>query len=255
MTHLQGRQAARKARKTHKIQQRMIRAETQGSNSANQQTQAPQSPRKKIRDELKDKIFAGNVNIETFRGVALATAVGEVGDCTDRLVYWTDGSGMDTRCGIGIAHCFSGEIWTRLCWRLRKSAPMEFVEAYAIAKALEVALDYCREFEVGAMAREVVIYSDCPSALALFAAFKQTLERLKKEIQNGEILLGPGILATHSLMALGVKVELRYVPGHAGVGGTLMAHCAARQGARGTTKNKSSSLLIQGIGGVFRLHS
>ena len=66
-----------------------------------------------------------------------------------------------------------------------------------------------------------------------------TLVKLRRRIPNGETLIGPGLLAAKSLKDLGIEVELRYVPGHSGVEGNMMAHRAARRGARqGMTQRK-----------------
>jgi hypothetical protein len=265
-------QIARKARRAHERQQEIIRAQklsstcfgfettatrkhTNAHTSTGQQASTPQSLRSKIRRDLKNNLFTGIVHIVDPRDVALAVAAGEVGDCADRLVYWTNGSRFDICCGIGIAYCFSAEIWTQVCWRLRKCAPTHILEVYAIAKALEVAFDYCRDLEAGQMPSNVVIYSDNLGALELFAQFRLTLVKLR-QIPDGERLVGPGILAAKSLKALGIKVELRYVLGHVGVKGNLMAHLAARRGAKqGIAKQEGSLLLIEGMGGEFRHHN
>jgi hypothetical protein len=127
-------------------------------------------------------------------------------------------------------------------------APTDILEAYAVAKALEVALDQCRDQKDGQVPKIVVIYSDNLEALRLFDQFRLTLVKLRRQIPNGETLIGPGILAAKSLKDLGIEVELRYVPGHSGVAGNMMAHRAARRGARqGMTQRKGLSSSVGGL--------
>jgi ribonuclease HI len=148
-----------------------------------------------------------------------------------RLVYWTDGSRLKDSCGIGISYCFSTETWIELSWRVRRTTKTHILEIYAIAKALEIALVHYRNVKAKQRPSKVCIYSDCPGALEYFDRFRRTLIGLQR-IPNGEELVGPGIIAANNLSALKVRVELKYVPGHAGIQGNLKADRAARRGAK-----------------------
>jgi hypothetical protein len=192
-----------------------------------------QSLRSKIRQDLKNILFTGIVNIFEPKQAALAVAAEESSASADRLIYWTDASGFDTTCGIGIACYSSRETWTQFSWRIRKLAPTGILEAYAITKALEAALDQCRDQNGEQVPRSVVIYSDNLETLRLFDQFRMTLVKLRKQIPNGETLIGPGILAAKSLKDLGIE-------------GNMIAHRAARRGYRqGMTQRKGFSLLTR----------
>jgi hypothetical protein len=95
-------------------------------------------------------------------------------------------------------------------------------EIYAFAKALEIAWERCRNMEEEQRLSNVCIYSDCSGALDHFARFRQSLAELKRP-PHGEALVGPGIIAAEELSAVKVGIELRYVPGHAGIQGNLKA--------------------------------
>jgi ribonuclease HI len=104
------------------------------------------------------------------------------------------------------------------------------LEIYAIAKALGLAFNQSQEQEVRDAPTCVYVYSDCVSALEYFARLRRSLGQLSR-LPYGEELVGPGVMAANHLVERDVGVELRYVPGHAGVDGNAKAHWAARKGA------------------------
>ena len=124
------------------------------------------------------------------------------------------------------------------------------LEVYAIAKAIEIAWERCRNLDAEQRPSNIVIYCDCPAALEFFARFRLTLSELER-LAHGEELVGPGIIASEGLSALEVEVELRYVPGHAGITGNLKADRAARGGARHSVgKQEAARLVNECVGGV-----
>jgi ribonuclease HI len=197
-----------------------------------QRQEHKQSRRSRVRQSLKNKVFEGAVVIRS-KIDALAEGADEVGFCAEpgRLVYWTDGSRLKNSCGVGISYCSSTETWIELSWRVRKTTKTHILEIYAIAKALEIALVHYRNVEAKRRSSKVYIYSDCLGALEYFARSQQTLTELQK-LPYGEELVGPGIIAANYLCAFKVEVELRCVPGHAGIQGNLKADRAARKGAK-----------------------
>jgi ribonuclease HI len=203
------------------------------------------SLRSKIRQGLKNKLFRGVIIIDP-RHVALTVAAKEVDLCANqgRSVYWTDGSRIkNSCCGIGVAYQSSTETWAELSWRIRGCVRTHVLEVYAIAKALEIAWEHCRNSEAEQRPSNIVIYCDCPAALEFFARFRLTLSELER-LEHGEELVGPGIIASEGLNALEVEVELRYVPGHAGITGNLKADRAARGGARHSVGKQEAARLV-----------
>lgn len=273
---------ARKARRAHQRQQEDLRKRNlplcQGCDlcsavksreiwKANRDSDIPcsqrqepkQSRRSRIRQGLKNIVFEGAVVIRP-RLDALAEAANEVrfGAELSRLVYWTDGSRMKNSCGIGISHYTVTETWIELSWRVRRTTETIILEAYAIAKALEIALVHYRTMEAEQRPIKVHIYSDCSGALGYFARFRQNLTELW-ELPYGEELVGPGIVAAKTLSDLKVGVELRYVPGHADIQGNLIADRAARRGAKhpiGKRKagNQMTECVSPGDHDIQRLH-
>jgi len=121
-----------------------------------------------------------------------------------RKTYWCDGS-VKKHAGIGVAYKDDSGDWTKLTWRVQNPPIMqeELAKASAIAKAFEVAReDYDLLVE---KPRQVVIFSDSPTALTCFA-------NLRHESRFYNILLDPGFIAAKELGERGVQIELRYVP-------------------------------------------
>jgi ribonuclease HI len=234
---------ARKARRAHEQQQEKLRKQNLPSCEGCDLCSATkareidnvmrESLRSKIRQDLKDKLFKGDVVIAP-RHVARAEAANEVdfGAEQDRSVYWTDASRLrNSRCGIGVAYCSSTETWVKLSWHVRGPLKTHVLEVYAISKALEIAWERCRNVEAEKRPSSVRIYSDCPAALEYFSQLGKTLVELKR-FPHGEELVGPGIIAATQLSDLQITVELRYVPGHAGILGNIKADRAANTGAK-----------------------
>jgi hypothetical protein len=210
---------ARKARRAHKRQQENFqkhnlpicqgcdlcstmkaqevrRASRDSDIPCGQRQEHKQSLLSRIRQGLKNKFFKGVVFISP-RHLALAEAEKEVGSCVEqsRSVYWTDGSRLKTSCcGIGIAYCSSTNTWTERSWRLRGSVKPHVLEVYAIAKALEISWENCRNMVDEHRPSSVCIYSDCLGALEYLDRSRRTLAGIKR-FPYGEGLVGPGIIA------------------------------------------------------------
>jgi hypothetical protein len=74
---------------------------------------------------------------------------------------------------------------------------------------------------------------------------EKNLDRLKK-VPRGAELLGPGIFAAEKLSELGVELQLRHVPGHAGVRGNVRADRAAKRGAE-EKRPRGKNLMAEGM--------
>lgn len=204
-----------------------------------------QSPRSKLRQFLKRDMLQGNILIATPH-VTVAGRADDLGFGAEkeRLVYWTDASKReDLRCGIGVVHQSSTELWDGLSWSVRASTDTHVLEIYAIAKALELAGERCRAVEAEQRPSSVCMYSDCSSALDFFLQPWQSLARLRA-IPYGEELVGPGLLAVEELSVLNIPVELRWVRGHAGILGNQLADRAAKRGAKHSVGRRRAGLLM-----------
>ena len=169
----------------------------------------------------------------------------------------TDASRLGDRdfsCGIGIAYLSSPETWAELSWSIRASTDVYVLEICAIAKALEIARERVRHAEAEQRPSSVCIYSDCSGALIYFLQFGPSLAGLRK-FPYGEELVGPGIHAAEELGSLKIAVELRYVPGHAGVLGNVKADRAARRGAKHSVGARKARRLMTLCGGRKMLSS
>lgn len=254
---------ARKARREHERQQALLQKHNlplcQGCESctaiearAKQNLsrvggqKRPQSERSRVRQGLKRTLFEG-VIIMHHREIALAEAALEGLNLTghSKAVYWTDGSRLENgSCGIGVVFSAPKSSWTELSYRVRGSAKTTVLEVYAIAKALEIAWKQVRDVERDQRPSGVCIYSDSQNALDCFRGFQHSLSGIKR-IPDGERLVGPGIMATHELAALGIDVELRYVPGHSGIEGNARADRAAKKGTRYAAKQRVAGIMIE----------
>jgi ribonuclease HI len=182
---------------------------------------------------LKKTVFEGAV-VNRSRDDALVEAEKEARLCADagRLLYWTDASSLQNTGGIGICYLPSTNQWVHRCWRVETTTCSQILEIYAIAKALELALQHyhkCKRY-VKETPTKFYIYSDCVFAQEYFDQLRQSLPGLQ-QLRYGEELVGPGIVAANHLIRNKAEVELRYVPGHSGVQGNLKAHRGARKGA------------------------
>ncbi|KAL2069849.1 hypothetical protein VTL71DRAFT_14528 [Oculimacula yallundae] len=151
---------------------------------------------------------------------------------------------MNGSCGIGVVYSSAESSWTELSYRLCGSLDINVLEVYAISKALEIAWKEARDLEIEQRPSKVCIYSDSPTALDYFKGFQHSPSKLKG-FPDGERLLGPSIMATHDLVALGIVVELLYVPGHSGVEGNSKADRAARKGTRYAAKRRVAGIMIE----------
>lgn len=196
------RRQARKARREHKRQQRQLQAQNQ-------------------------LIFSPLVTINA-RDAAGFIASQDVGRRQNRLVYWTDGCSMRSGSGIGLAYTsFGSETWVERSWRTKERVDdANVMESIAISKALELARDQCKD-RGSSCVEHVVVYSDSIIALKAFQCNGRDPRKVSKYAPLKE-----AISAAAELDALGVRVELRWVPGHEGIGGNPRADKAARNAAR-----------------------
>lgn len=224
---------ARKSRKEHTRQQRRLQAQNQptcpGCVICTQiQAIAGKITAAEAREvkEAKRVFFRGDVTINS-RDAAAFIASQDVGHRQNRLVYWTDGCSMKSGSGIGIVTAsFGSETWVEGSWRTKERLDANVMEILAITKALELAMEQCKD-RGSSCVEHVVVYSDSINALNLF-------QRNWKDPRTAGKLapLEEAISAAAELDALGVRVELRWVPAHEGVGGNPRADKAARNAAR-----------------------
>ncbi len=217
-----------------------------------------QSRRSKLRQYLKRNLFEADIFI-TPRHDPHIQMVNDLGFSAeqDRSVYWTDASRLWDRnftCGIGVAYLSSAERWAELSWSIRASTNMYVLEICAIAKALEIAWERCRNVEAERRPSSVCIYSDCSDALKYSQRLGPSLAGLGR-FPYGEELVGPGLHAAEELSSLKIAVELRYVPGHSGVRGNVKADCAARRGAEHSVGARKARRLMTLCGGREMLGS
>ena len=227
------RRQARKARKEHARQQRRLQAQNQplcpgclictqiqAITAKNVATEAREV------EEAKLRLFRGDITINA-RHAAAFIASQDVGHRQNRLVYWTDGSSMKSGSGIGVAYTsFGSEKWVEGSWRIKERVDANVAEIIAIMKALDLAREQCKD--LGSSCVEyVVVYSDSITALDLFQRNGKDPKRVRKFVSLEE-----AILAAAELDALGVRVELRWVPAHEGIEGNMRADKAARNAAR-----------------------
>jgi hypothetical protein len=80
--------------------------------------------------------------------IALAEAIKEsdLGAQQCREAYRTDGSRFhdNPSCGTGIAYCLSMGVWNERSWSVKRSWTTDPLELFAIAKALQIACEPCR---------------------------------------------------------------------------------------------------------------
>ncbi|KAL8680227.1 MAG: hypothetical protein Q9186_003585 [Xanthomendoza sp. 1 TL-2023] len=269
---------ARKARREHERQQEILRkqelpickgcdlcsaTESRGIKKALRESDEPssqlqahhQSRRNKLRRYLKRNLFEAEILIAP-KHISIVEMANDLdfGADQDRSVYWTDASKRDSGCGIGVAYLSSAGAWAHLSWSVRASTDTYALEIYAIAKALEIARERCRNVEAEQRPSSVCVYSDCSDALRYFLQFGPSLGGLGR-ILYGKELVGPGLHAAEELSNLRVAVELRYVPGHAGILGNLKADRAARRGAKHSVGARKARRLMTLCGGREMLGS
>ena len=151
-----------------------------------------------------------------------------------RTAFWVDGSRSPN--GVsGTAVAFREN--PRLIgskWTVRAYTVLEFdglgtthTEALAIMHALRIALaEAVRNDGTDAKASDVVIFSDCATALHI-------LEDFTNEGQCwGRSLLARIATLANELSILDVKVQLHWVPAHRGIPGNYLADFLAKRAAR-----------------------
>ncbi|KAL8929672.1 MAG: hypothetical protein Q9172_000351 [Xanthocarpia lactea] len=241
------------------ISSRRIKRATVESHVPSSQPQGhQQSRRSKLRQYLKRNHFEADILITPRHDphVQMANDLGFSSE-QDRSVYWTDASRIGDRnfcCGIGVAYLSSAETWAELSWSIRASTNLYVLEICAIAKALEIAWERCRNVEAEQRPSSVCIYSDCSDALRYFQQLGPSLAGLGR-FPYGEELVGPGLHAAEELSTLKIAVELRYVPCHSGVLGNGKADRAARRGAEHSVGARRAKRLMTLCGGRKMLGS
>jgi hypothetical protein len=135
------------------------------SEALRRQQRAPELPLQSCKD-LENKVFEATVVISS-REVALSEAEKETGLRAEpgRIVYWTDASSIRKIGGIGICYFQSSNTWEPSFWRVVQMYQPDILETYAIAEALELALDHYQKQDVKETPTRVDIYSDCVSDL------------------------------------------------------------------------------------------
>ncbi|KAF2650867.1 hypothetical protein K491DRAFT_720395 [Lophiostoma macrostomum CBS 122681] len=185
----------------------------------------------------------GKIIIEP-RGEALATAI-EASDGMDNhssRAFFVDGSfqkrnvrGSDcSRGGCGVAFKTPGQdaFWYERWLYLPKVLTSVESELLAIAEGLAIATADTiksaseREHRLIPASFKTMIFTDCQTALTKIDKFR-TSNPTQSQISRDPIMCR---LVTRSqyLRSLGIEVELRWVPGHAGVKGNKRAHAMAR---------------------------
>ena len=157
-----------------------------------------------------------------------------------RMAFWVDGSRSPN--GVsGTAVAFRAN--PRLVgskWTVRAYTVLEFdglgtthTEALAIMHALRIALvEAVRSDGTDAKASNVVIFSDCATALHI-------LEDFTNEGQCwGRPLLARIATLANELNILDVKVQLHWVPAHKGIPGNYLADFLAKRAARRDYKER-----------------
>ena len=151
-----------------------------------------------------------------------------------RMAFWVDGSRSPN--GVsGTAVAFRAN--PRLVgskWTVRAYTVLEFdrlgtthTEALAIMHALRVALaEAVRNDGTDAKASDVVIFSDCATALHILKDF--TLE----DQDWGRSLLARIATLVNELSILQVKVQLHWIPAHKGIPGNYLADFLAKRATR-----------------------
>lgn len=133
----------------------------------------------------------------------------------------------------------SSQGWQERHFALPNEQCSTLAELFAIAHGLAVATEEVMilrsQDNIGpgrmATGHSVVIFSDSTSALEQVRKLRE-----KEAVTNAQVISDPIIrkLVTRSqyLHRIGVRVELRWVPGHSGVEGNLRADAAALQAAK-----------------------
>ena len=151
-----------------------------------------------------------------------------------RMTFWVDGS-VSPRGVSGTAVAFranSRAVGSK--WIVRAYTVLEFerlgtihAEALAIMHALRIALaNAINNDGTSAKASDVVIFSDCMSAL-------QRIEDFTDEGHCwGKPLLGRIMFLANELRKVNVKLQLHWVPAHKGIPGNYLADVLAKRATR-----------------------
>lgn len=151
-----------------------------------------------------------------------------------RMALWVDGS-LSPRGVSGTAVVFRAN--PRVVgseWIVRPYTVLEFdrlgtihTEALAIMHALRIALAKAiHHHGTDAKASDVVIFSDCMSALHRIESFTHDSQCW------GRPLLGRIVTLANELSNLDVKVQLQWVPAHRGIPGNYLADVLAKRATR-----------------------
>lgn len=183
--------------------------------------------------------FPGKVVIEE-RGIALQCAQHEEAHAAtmERVVLWTDGAhfGSERLAGAAVVYQKADESeWTKMPFTLRGDtfSGSEDSELFAVNAAIEIAANTaadCRQDgNLKVILLEVVVYCDSSSVLANISTWEPYTERtthIREPLFRG---IARNAAALHQQ---GVKLELRWVPGHSDVAANEQAHAVAQKAAR-----------------------
>lgn len=151
-----------------------------------------------------------------------------------RMAFWVDGS-LSVNGTSGTAVVFRenprvvGSKWTVAAYTVLEFDRLGTIhtEALAIMHALRIALVKAVQSDgTDAKASDVVIFSDCASALRRIEDFTHAGQCW------GKPLLARIVTLANELSILGVKVQLHWVPGHRSIPGNHLADAVAKRAAR-----------------------
>ena len=193
--------------------------------------------------EVLNTPFAGRVNIE-MRDIALQAANSEY-TCLrpNRLVFWSDASirkGTSSGYGAGISIVWRGKTasagWQNKTYTLHGYFNTDEAEFFGIAEAMKLAAGMIKSSDSAGLESQdgpthLVIYTDNQSCLRWvrdvdsFRPAKQYSITRQRELamlkQRGK-----------ALVDMGIDLELRWVPGHAGVAGNNVADLYAKRASK-----------------------
>lgn len=182
--------------------------------------------------------FAGKVSIDN-RDSALKVASSEyTNDWCDRLVFWSDASirnfaGENQSAGIAVVWRtrHGSHAWQNKTYTLRGYFNIDETEFFGIAEAMRLAAAMMKASDGRGQGTKVVIYADNQACLRWVRDFDNvgpTRQYLITRQRELAILKKRG----KALVEMGVDLELRWVPAHAGVGGNRMADTLAGRASK-----------------------